>query len=179
MAPLPVNGTDRLKVTYSGPFGTHTMMFRAPDGETHAGLVEDVQALVPLMAAAQYDGTIWGTAEYSVSGSDIFLPESDWVAVTSDSGINPSGISAPSAFLEFGGRSAGGRRVKFYLFETFFAPSEDMKVDGGESVIVDTIIGQLNDDGSEICAIDGLVTTYYSYANLGQNDYLTHRARRS
>ena len=179
MAPLPVNGTDRLKCTYSGPFGTHTMVFRAPDGETHAGLLADVQALVPFLAACQYDGTVWGTAEYSASGSDIFLPEVDWIAITSDSGVNPAGTNGPSAFLEFGGRSAGGRRVKFYLFETFFSPNDKMKIEQGQSTLVDDVVGQLNDDGSEICAIDGLVTTYYTYANVGQNDYITHRARRS
>src|SRR4029453_12185032 len=171
MAALPLNTTARLKCPSSGPFGTHTMIFRAPDGESHAGLVEDARNVISAMANCQFDGTVWGTAEYSVSGSDLFFPESDWEPIESESGINPGANSGPSTFLEFGGRSAGGRRVKFYLFETFFQEDEDMKYEAGDSALVDEVITQLGRPESEICAIDGLVTTYYTYANIGQNDY--------
>jgi hypothetical protein len=179
MAALPSNTTDRLRLHYNGPKGTHTMMLRAPDGETEAGLVEDAQNLVTLMVLAQFQGTVWDTADYAPAGSDVFLPEAGWTPITSASGINPSAGQAPSTFVEFGGRSAGGRRVKLYLFETFFQYTDDMRYQSGESAILDDIVDQLNDAGSEICAIDGLATTWYSYVNVGQNDYITHRARRS
>jgi hypothetical protein len=155
------------------------MLFRAPDAESESGLVADATAVINLMTLAQFDGTTWSTADFAEAGSDIFLPASGWTPIVGDSGINPSAGQAPSTFVEFGGRSAGGHRVKLYLFETFFQYTDDMRYEAGESAILDDIIAQLNDPLSEICAIDGLATTWYSYANVGQNDYITHRARRS
>jgi hypothetical protein len=179
MAALPLNTTARLKVQYTGPYGSHTMVFRAPEGESEGGLVDDAHALAVLMAECQYDNVVWGPAEFAEAGSDLFFPEAGWVTVNGESGIAPGTSDAPSTFLNFGGRSAGGRRVKLYLFETFFDETADMKYDAGESALLDAVVAQLNDPLSEICAIDGLVTTWYTYVNVGQNDYITHRARRS
>ena len=179
MAPLPSNTTDRLKCHYTGPLGSHDALFRAPEGESTAGLIEDARTAITAIVEAQYDGTAWDGAEFSAAGSDLFFPVPDWDPIISDTGVNPGANSGAARFIQFGGRSSGGRRVKLYIYETTADNTGDYRFAPGESASVDAIIAALGGESSELCAIDGLTTTWYTYANVGENDHAVHKARRS
>lgn len=179
MAPVDPTTTQRLKVQYIGPFGTHTMLFHAQTGITVGEFVGDVADFIDVAKNIQYDGTVWGSAEYAAAGSAIFLPYAAWVPFTSASGADPDDDSAPSTFLQFGGRTSGtGVRVKLYLFEVAAQTRNDMRYDPGESALVDAIVAELQSVDNNIGAIDGGTPAWKSYVNVGENDFLTHRARR-
>jgi len=180
MPPVDPTTTMRIKAQYSGPLGTHKMLFHAQDGIDRAEFLGDVQDFVDLAAALQYDGTVWDSAEFADAGSALFFPMPEWAPITSTSGIDPAVASSPSTFLQWGGRTTGaGVRVKLYLFETYAGPTQNMKYLPGLSAAVDAVTTELQSEDNNIGAIDGGVVIWYSYANVGQNDYLTHRARRS
>lgn len=177
MAPLADNLTLRLKVKYTGPFNAHDMLFRAPAVVTVAGLVSAAQLLIAKFIETQWTGTTWTDPQVSAVGSNLFFPVAGWTPITAGGAINPSASSSPGKFLEFGGRSSGGRRVKYYLFETFFGDIQDMRYNRGDATETDDILDALQ-SGSNFCtALDGLATTYYDYANVKDNDFLTHKAR--
>lgn len=179
MAPVPPNTTMRLRVHYTGPFDSHTMLFHAQTGITVADFVGDVQDIVDQLVNIQYNGTVWATAELAAAGSPLFFPEASWTPITSGSGFNPAVGSGPSTFIQFGGRGLNnGVRVKLYAFETYLLPTNNMRYTAGENAAVDAVVTELLDANNNVGAIDGDVVGWYNYANSGQNDFITHRARR-
>jgi hypothetical protein len=68
--------------------------------------------------------------------------------------------------------------VKLYLFETVEKGNEDMRLLRADSADVDAVLDVLDAFENTISTISGQVPVWYQYANLGQNDYLTHKARR-
>jgi hypothetical protein len=147
----------------------------AADNPTFIANVHDIcEAMVALLwTDSEFTG-----ADLAAAGSTIFLPVS-WDVITQEGGSAPDVNSSPSAFLNWGGRDSNGRRVKLYLFEVSAPPRQDMRFNDGESALVDAVTDALNGEGSTIATISGLSPIWYTYANVGQNDFLTHRARRS
>lgn len=178
MAPLPQNGTPRLRCHYEGPFGQHVMLFRGPNGGTTTDLAISARVVIFQMTDLQYNDTQWGSAEAADEGSDLFFPVSGWTPLTSVSGANPGANNGIARFLEFGGRSSGGRRAKFYLFEVAQQEDADYKVPYGSVTPIDQVIDAFNDEDTELAAIDGNLIVAYPYANIGDNDYWVHKARR-
>lgn len=180
MAPTPPNTALRMKIHYTGFFGTHVMLFHGKTGTTLATLAASVHNIVNLMKDACWDQTTFNTAEYSEPGSSIFLPYAPWVPVTTGSEYAPQSTDSPSAFVQFGGRSMStGKRAKWYLFNTRIRDNSKMRVRLGANGAVDGVIAALDIESGVIAAIDGTTLGIYAYANVGQNDYLTHKARRS
>lgn len=178
MAPTPPNTASRLKVKYTGPLGSHVMTFHGDIGVSAADLAGDVADVIDLFGPLQYSGTAWESAEYSAEGASFSLPYVDWVPIIVSNPYGPDASASPSRFLQFGGRSAGtGVRVKLYLYETHFQTRQDMRWNAGESATVDAVITELNSVSSNIASIDGQNVSWYSYANVGENAYLTHKAR--
>jgi hypothetical protein len=54
-----------------------------------------------------------------------------------------------------------------------------MRFSVGENADVLAIVEAIEAGAATIGAIDGSPIGVYQYANVGQNDYLTHRARRT
>lgn len=180
MAPVDPTTTKRIRAHYTGPFGSHTMLFHATTGLSDADFLGDVQDVVELLANIQYDGTVWDTAESAAAGSALFFPLATWTPITSGSAIGTTGHIGASTFIQFGGRTlTSGVRTKLYLFETYLPASDNMKYTPGENAGVDAVITELQSADSNLGAIDGDIVGWYSYANGGQNDFITHRARRS
>src|SRR3569623_185473 len=180
MAPINPTTTMRIRAHYVGPLGSHTMLFHAQDGIDRAEFIGDVQDAIDQMVARQYGTTSWNTAEFADAGESLFFPMDEWTPIASASGISPGTGSPPSAFLQFGGRTTGfGVRVKLYLFETYLAPTQNMRYTAGEAAVVDSVITELRSVDNNIGAINGGAVVWYTYANTGQNDYLTHKARRT
>lgn len=178
MAPVDPTTTIRLKVHYTGPLGSHHMLFHGEVDQTAVDLVGDVADFVDLVSVLQFQGTVWDTAELAEAGSALFFPTSIWDTITGASGINPSGGSSPSAFFQIGGRdSTAGTRVKLYVFETFVTPNATMRISAGANASVDAIITELASIDNTISNIAGRVPEWYTYVNVGENDHLTHKAR--
>ncbi len=170
----------RYKVTYAGPFGVHTMLFHNRASDTLENLRGDVSDVIDQMLPLTYDGTTFNKAEYAVPGSTFFVIDSEWVTKTRTGGVDPDINAAPSTFIQWGGRSPeDGVRTKLYLFETPILPRDDMRYGPGENADVDQVITELNSVDTELSTVSGSGVVWYNYANVGQNDYLTHRARRS
>lgn len=178
MAPVVPTTTNRLKVHYSGPFGEHTMLFHGATGTTAEDLAGDVADFIDQAVALQYSDVVWDTAEYAAAGSNIFLPYAAWTPINGTTAITPNPLSAPSAFCQFGGRAFGsGVRVKLYLFEVWTAGRDNMRILAGEEAGVDAVIAELSSVDNQIAAIDGETPVWKTYANVGQNDHLTRKAR--
>jgi len=178
MAPTDPNTAPRLRVTYTGPFGTHTMLFHGNLGTDAGDLAGDVSDFIDQAKELQYDGTVWSTAEFADEGSNLFFAYPGWTPITSTTGNDPGVASSPSAFVQFGGRDASsGTRVKLYLFEVTQQATQTMRINAGESALVDAVITELKSVDNNIANIAGRTPIWYSYANVGQNDFLTHKAR--
>lgn len=178
MPPTPPATTIRYKVHYTGPFNSHTMLFHGILGADPIVLRNAVRNVAIAMSGAQWNTTTWHAAEVALAGNTFFTADVGWTAVTRTSATNPSASSAPSHFANFGGRSpTTGKRVKFYLFEDTLGDTEDMRFSGPENADVAAIVNELISEDTVIGAIDGTDVVWYNYANVGQNDFLTHKAR--
>lgn len=179
MAPVSPTTTNRLRLTYTGPFGTHTMVFHGRVGSTQSGLRAAVVAVVAAMTGFQWNTTVWDKAEYAPAGSNIFNIDTAWSTIVATNGNNPTAASAPSGFAQFGGRGNGdGVRAKWYLFEDVADSNATMRIQAGDNATIAGVISALEDNSAVIGNIAGSLLSIYQYANLGQNDYLTHKARR-
>jgi len=178
MAPADPTTTRRFKCWYTGPYGEHVMLFHAISGASVGDFYAGVQEIITLMSEMQYDGVSWDHAEIAAPGSNLFFPYTGWTTITADSVYSPAANDSPSAFLNFCGRSqTDGRRVKLYLFEMGLAPTNNMRLLSSENGGVAAVVIALNDETSVIGTITGSIPVWGEYANTGQNDYLTHKAR--
>jgi hypothetical protein len=177
MAPVDPTATDRLKIKYEGPFGNHTLLLHAKDGVPTADFIADAIALLNQLAKLLYSTAAFTDALLALAGSDIFnaIP---FTVIPSTGPTTPDVNSAPSTFIQFGGRDSAGKRVKLYLFESGFLPRFDMRYQAGENADLDDTVAMLSDETSTIGTIAGGAPVWKSYVNVGQNDYLTHKARR-
>lgn len=178
MSPTPPNTTSRYKVHYTGPFGSHTMLFHGVTGVTQAELRAGVAAIVNDMSGQTWNTTTFNSAEFSAAGSSFFTLDAEWDAITRTSATNPGVNDAPSHFVQYGGRTPStGKRAKFYLFESTLRDNDTMRYTVADDADVAAIVSEFISQNAVVGAIDGNALAYYGYANVGQNDYLTHKAR--
>ena len=175
MAPTPPNTVMRLKAHYQGPLGSHTMLFHAPT-MTPSEFAAAVRFVIQDLTALQWNGTTWDRAEVALAGNNFFFPI-DWTPITVASVLNPQANDTVGEYLEFGGRSVTGKRVKLYLFESILGITPDMRYLVTENEGVNYLVTTLNAQ-VDLTAIDGSSVSWYNYANYGINDYWTKRARR-
>jgi hypothetical protein len=169
----------RLKVHYTGPFGEHTMLFHGVDGVSQADLVTSVRNVLTVMVGLTWNTTSFDRAEQAIAGSNLFFAVPAWTPITRTSATNPAATDSPSHFAQFGGRSNfDGRRVKYYLFEDAMRDNEDMRFTYADNADVADVVDALAAEEDVIGTITGSQYVPYQYANVGQNDYLTHKARR-
>lgn len=181
MPPTPPDTTARLKAHYSGPFGAHTMLFhKAITAISDDSFVAAVRAVIALFAPLQWDACSWGSAEFAAASDPAFFPVASWAPLGGGSGDDPTAVSSPSAFLNWTGRGAASppKRASLYLFEVQFQGANDMRFQSGENVNMDDVFQLLQDNTLEIGNIAGQPVAWHTYTNSGQNDFLTHRARR-
>lgn len=181
MAPIDPTTTWRYKVSYTGPAGTHTALFHGQlDGGSVENLRGDVADYVAQAVELQYTGTTWNIAQFALPGESFFNDDPEWEVQTSTTAAGFTSSSSPSAFLNFVGREISGPvKVKLYLFEVFIDSDNQMRIQEGEVAGIDAVLTELNSSENEISSIAGNLVNWRHYANIGQNDYLTHRARRS
>lgn len=179
MSPVPPNTSASLYVDYTGPFSSHTIKFDFGSATTPANAVTKVTPVLNAMKPLLYNGASFNAARWRPAGSSVSITIA-WTPITSASGTNKGAASAPGTFLQWGGRAASGVRVKWYLFETYLPYTNDMRYNNGDDAGVDAVTTALIAAvaGSDpVTAADMTAPSLYTYANIGQNDYWTHKAR--
>lgn len=169
----------RIKVAYTGPFGQHTMLFHMKAGGDPAAFLSDVRAVLGELLQLMWTAVSFFEAFEALAGSPIFVPIASWTPV--EPGVNgtPPASAAPSQFANLVGRASDGTKVALYLFETAFTNNSAMRALSSSSAGLAAVLSLLNDEAISIGTISGAAPVWKPYANVGQNDFITHRARRS
>jgi len=178
MAPTPPDTAKRGKVHYTGPFNSHTMLFHFAAATSDATVASTIATIVSLMSELQWNATTWDVLEIAAAGSSLFFPYGAWTPIVASTSNTIDASSKPSVFYNWGARSVTtGKRAKWYLFETAGTGRNDMRWNGGESALFDDVTTAFESASPPLTAIDGTNINFYSYVNVGENDYLTHKAR--
>jgi hypothetical protein len=156
------------------------MLFHSETGADAATFEADVRVVLEAMKGQCWNGTTFGTAEKAAAGSNLFFLVDDWEPIVRTSSTNPGVTDSPAHFVQYGGRSQeDGVRAKLYLFEAATKDNAEMRIPVGDDADVAAVVEALNVTTDTIGSISGSTVVWYAYANTGQNDYITHRARRS
>jgi hypothetical protein len=178
MAPADPIAQIRYRVSYVGPFNRHTMLFHSVGASSLIDLRTGVAAIITAMASCVWETAVFDRAEVAAAGSPFFFPDADWVSISSTTADNPSPLAAPSQFVQWGARApSDGRRAKWYLFESIMSNSTTMRIPEFVNAAVDAVTNALQDNGDVVGTITGSQYVVYRYANVGQNDHITHKAR--
>lgn len=176
MAPLPVESTARYVVHYSSGLNEHTQLWRSGGPASPSAMATFLDAVWTALDGLLFAATITDLVFYangSVVGNPVVAP----AFVGQTYGVNGTPSNTNQAlYLDFIGRSAGGRRVR----QAFFSPSsldQTWRFKPGESANVDAAQA-LIDANADLVAIDGLPVVWKTYANVGFNAYW-QRANRS
>jgi len=166
MAPLPPNNTARFKVFYTTIGHQHTLEIRSGASPGAVGVIVD--QFFTALSAISFLKTI-DEVQFAASGSNVFN------AVTSGIEGNTYGVGAGSitdvpVYIDFVGRSSGGRRVRLASFG-HGSVGVDYRYLAGESIPVDAAVSVLQSAGGSLLAIDGLTPIWKAYANGGYNAY--------
>jgi hypothetical protein len=175
MAPLPSNNTGVLFLDYSVGGESHTMQFRYSDGGTVADMKDVADQFLTALGDAIFEITITG-ARHRPKDETITLPES-WTG-SSTYGTGSATHDQSAWYIDFVGRSAGGRRVRIALFGAASFEDNighDYRLPATDQVADAILVLQSNSD--ILTAIDNETVVWYSYANVGVNAYWRNRIR--
>lgn len=173
MAPLPPENTERYTVFYTTGGNQHTTQVRTDSMSpstfgTFFGAIMD--ALDPNLFA-----TVIDVVTFAASGSTINNPVTSGIEGATFGTGSPTILEEPN-YVDFVGRSTGGRRVRM----TVFGISDlggNFRVSAGEFGSVDTVVALLNAEPAAGFAIDGIKAIWKSYANTGLNSYWQRKQR--
>lgn len=178
MADYLSTNTPRLKMTQTGPRGTHKMTFRVKPATTQAAAVSAVSPIIEYMLMYMCAGSAWAAAEWAPEGSDVFLPVT-WVPINSVPGDRiPNNNTPYGAYINFVGRSSAGSRAAFYLFNVHqqFLTANNRLINE-EDGILNGLIGIFAANDAVLCAIDQNSFVLKLYANTGINDKVAKKSR--
>lgn len=176
MAPLPPNSTARYVVHYTSGSREHTQLWRSGTPASPSAMGDFLNQVWTDVSPIIFAATILDLVFYA-DGADVgnSVATTDFVGNTYGTG-DPSNNTA-ALFLDFIGRSSGGKRVRV----SFYSPTgtdPSWRFNAGESTAVDNVVMDLQSNSVDLVAIDGLVPIWKAYANVGYNAYW-QRARRS
>lgn len=177
MAPIPSNNTAVLFVDYQTCGEDHTVQCRFDAPSTVDDAMAAVAAVWGAMDSLLYLCTVTG-ARVRANGSNITLPVAWPEAATFGSGAGPHQASA--YYVDFIGRSPGGRRVRMGFFgaqANADAIAEDFRLSSTDSGVVGDAVDILNSADGTCLAVDGLQPIWYPYADIGTNAYWRNRIR--
>lgn len=178
MADFLSTNTPRLKMTQTGPRGTHKMTFRVLPGTSSADALNAVTPVIESMLAFMLSATAWASAEWAVEGSDVFLPI-DFTPIPHVSGIEAvSNAHEYGRYVNFVGRSSAGSRASFYLFNVINATmSANNRMTPAENVNLQATLDAFAANDDVLCAIDQNPFVLKAYANTGINDQVAKKSR--
>ena len=166
MAPLPPDSTPRYRVHYTTIGKQHSFEIRSHDSPSFIGtfISDFLTALGPVMYASAIDFVDFAADNSSVFNSVTTGAE----ALTWGSGAG-SVLEIPQ-FINFIGRTSGGRRVRLAVFGVGVS-SVDYRFLNTENADVDAARAVLVAAGGLLRGIDDLTPVWKTYANTGFNAY--------
>jgi hypothetical protein len=178
MADYLQTNTARIRVTQTGPRGTHKMVFRVDPASTIALARDEAHAICTLMLPFMLSATAWPSAESAAEGSDVFLPI-DWTTIIHTDGIEAANNSHEyGAYCNFFGRSAGGSRCAWYLFNIINAvKTANNRLTAAEFPSLTALLDAFNGSAGIISGIDQNPFIMKGYANTGINGRVAKKAR--
>jgi hypothetical protein len=178
MADYAASNTKRIKVLQTGPRGSHHMVFRFPEVQDEATMISQTRAATLAMNNICMDGASWVSAEVAHEGSEVFLPV-DWGAPqVAASGAGVVATDEYGYYVNFVGRSLGGSRVAFYLFNVFGGvKTANNRLTTAENASLAGILATLAGAGINFVAIDQNPFVMKGYANTGINDAVAKKSR--
>lgn len=168
MAPLPPENTPRYKVIYQqGPY-QHSFEVRCSPSVTPAQFGPWLGTFLTDIGPALFTLTVTEVL-YAGDNQTFFNPVNLGLTQTEFGGGAVSVESAPK-YLDFVGRSTGGRRTRLALFG-YQGPVSDWRVLSNEDVHVMAAVLDLNSDPDIGLAIDQIKAIWKPYANMGYNSH--------
>lgn len=174
MAQLPVNNTTRWKVRYQQGNYSHTFEVRTAADVSPAAFGAFVGGFLDSLGGHVYLGVVT-EVQRSVEGSDIFLPFATGLEGVSF-GEQPISVDNVPRYIDFVGRSSGGRRVRLAIFG-YAGVTSEYRVTAAENPEFATAIGMLNGSDDIGVAIDGMPVIWKPYVNVGYNAYWQRAVR--
>lgn len=174
MTALPHNNTAIFYVDYSTILTGHTAEVRANGGLSPSAFGTFFDAVMGHLSSSLFPVTI-NLVRWSAASSSVSNP----VTTGIEGNVYGSGAgdaNSVPAFLNFIGRSSGGRRVRMAIYGYKNAFSTFRLTPAESSGVGDTIT-ELNALSNGALAIDGLKPTWYSYANVGFSAYWLRAVR--
>jgi hypothetical protein len=178
MADYLSTNTKRLKVLQTGPRGTHSLTFRFPGVQDAATMIAQARTVTAAMLVICLNTTGFISAEVAAEGSDVFLPV-DWGTPQIASNADVAGqLDEYGRYVNFVGRSIGGSRVAFYLFNVDRATgTPNNRLTATENGNIVPILDALQAAGTNFVAIDQNPFVMKTYANTGINDKVGKKSR--
>ena len=166
MAPLSPDNTPRFRVHYTVSGHQHDFQLRSHDSPSFIGgfLTNFLGALTGLTFASVLD-----FVDFATAGSSVYNPVTTGVEGMTW-GVGPGSTIQVPEFVNFIGRTSGGRRVRVAVFG-MGVDSVDYRWQAGENAGIDNAIAELVTMGSHLRGIDDLTPIWKSYANAGFNAY--------
>lgn len=172
MAPLPPSNTPRFRFEYSVNGEQHDFQIRGGFSPTGAGSIVDT--FLTSLAPELFLLTI-GSVTFAAGGTNIFLPVT--TGIEGNTYGTGAGVTEQKAwYIDFIGRSAGGRRWRLAVFG-IRTMAGDFRYLPGENASVADAIDDLNNTAGQLVAIDNLAVNVYTYANAGVNAYWQREIR--
>ena len=169
MAPLPTNGTKRWFLDYTVAAQQHTVMMRSSDIVDEATASAAFELLFSSLDSQLFTTVIDGM-RVSDAGTNFSLPATYSGDTTFGSGTPTNDRTAQ--YVDFVGRSVGGRRVRVAVFG-FATPTTngDFRATPGEIPAIGSALTAISGSSDLWIAIDGNPVVWQNYANTGYNAY--------
>lgn len=175
MAPLPIDNTRRWWLDYSVCTKEHSLLMRSIDTVDAVQASDAIDAFLTALNSQLRLVTVLGL-RMAPKSSSISAP-----AVWSGAATYGSGAGSPfesANFIDFLGRTSGGRRARAGMFGAINAQvGGDYRVTNAESTFVGDALTALAADPDCFQAIDDFAPTWYQYANIGASAYWRNKIR--
>lgn len=173
MTALNPNNTERFRVNYTVGGKQHTFEVRT-NLVSPSSLGTLVTAfLTPLSTIVNQ--IVIDNVTYAAGGSNIFNLVTTGIEGDSFGSGAGTGSAVPN-FINFIGRSAGGRRVRLAVYG-LKTDSTDYRFAPGENASIDDAIDALKAPANAFLSIDDVKPVWYDYANAGVNAYWQRNLR--
>lgn len=174
MAPLDPHNTPFYKVYYTVQGNQHSLQARVNSGFSPSDMGDEIQQLWGNLDDNLYATTI-DYVTFNPANTNISYPVTTGAeGLTFGSGAGTT-LTEPQ-YVDFVGRTAGGRRVKFTVFGITDLGA-DFRIGPTEFASVTAVLSQLNDAEGVWLAIDGAQPIWKQYANTGLNSYWQRQQR--
>jgi len=174
MAPLPPESTARYFVDYSVGGVEHTFQVRFDGVTSPSAFGDTLNALLNTIDTQLYQITI-NQVRFAADGSNVSNP------VVSGIEGNTYGTGAPADneradFLNFVGRTTGGRRVTMAIYG-LNAVDDGFRSNAAEDPDVEAAVDILNGEEGLFLGIDGLNPVWKPYVNNAASGYWQRKLR--